>query len=443
MKKIMKLFVISAMFALMIGCSDDDNDSPDTGDQANGGNGGETGSNGADTGGNGASEQRSGISMGFKDTGDTEPEYVLTKEDISQGSVNATGAGDEQIGWNFFYRVGKTLFVTGYQNFEAKAYRVNDAGDVEQISTFFYDWPLEAFGSVGDDTLIASDQPRDGTHTTRKLYTVDATTGLITAKTDYSIFDDDTGTPGEGSVGWATALEVRGSELFIPFQKLDDGGNFFTPDADMAYVAIYDYPLAQGASPKAIISDDRTSNIGVNGSSTGLIEAEGGDLYSFSCGSLSAGFSPASTKPSGILRIKGGESEFDAEYFFNIEEATNGGKLFWFDYVGDNKAIGRLITDETNNYAWSAYTKDPESNAFTQKLVIIDLANQTVTDVAGIPLHHKRYTSNVDVMDGKVYVSIETEEVNNVYEVDIATATATQGAVIEGKTIKGFYNLHD
>ena len=78
---------------------------------------------------------------------------------------------------------------------------------------------------------------------------------------------------------------------------------------------------------------------------------------------------------------------------------------------------------------------------FNQRLVIIDLANQTVTDVANVPLHAKRYSSPVFVENGKVYVSIETATDAYVYQVDIASATGTKGAKIIGKTIKGFYKL--
>lgn len=392
-----------------------------------------------------------GVSAALKTTGGEEPEYIITQDNLSQGSVSAQGAGDEQLGWNFYYAVGNTLFVSGYQNYETLSYTVDENGDVSKLATFFFDWPLEAFGAVGEHTLLASDQPRDGSHTSRKLYTVDAATGLITEKTDYTIHDEDTGTPGEGTVAWATALKVRGEELYIPFHKLDDQGWYTTPDPDTAYVAIYDYPLESGAAPKTIISDDRTSNIGVNGGTTGLIEADSGDLYSFSNGSLAYGFSPASTKPSGILRIKSGETEFDADYFFNVEQATNGGKIAEFHYVGDNKALARIATDETNAFAWSAYYKeDPDwltaasnYNYYNQKLVLIDLVNQTITDVANVPLHQKRYTSPVEVMDGKAYVSIETADDAYVYEVDIATATGTKGAKVEGKTVKGFFDLYN
>ena len=105
-------------------------------------------------------------------------------------------------------------------------------------------------------------------------------------------------------------------------------------------------------------------------------------------------------KPSGILKIADGTTDFDQNYFFDIETAT-GGKLFWMDYIGNNKAIGRILTDD-NGGPWAAYGRD----VFNQKLVIIDLVSQTVTDIAGVPAHANRYTSPVFIENGYAYVSV-------------------------------------
>jgi len=377
------------------------------------------------------------FTFAFKTTGDEEPEYLVTQDSITTDALTADDKGIEQQGWNYFFPVGNTLFTVGYQNNEATSYKVNANNEVAKLSSFEFSNTLEMFGSVDDKVLLATDAPRDGNHTKRTLYSVDAETGLVTSKVSYSIHDVDTGTKGEGTVGYPTALIQRGDLLFISFHKMDDAGSWGTPEADSAFVAIYDYPLTEGATPKAIIADDRTSNIGVNGN-IGLIKTDSGDVYSMSNGSAAAGFSPASTKPSAILRINNNEEVFDANYFFDIEAATDGGKIFWFDYVGDNKAIARIITDDTEAAVWGAYTK----NQINHKLVIIDLVAQTVTDIDGVPLHHKRWTSPVEIMDGKVSVSVETADSAFVYEVDIDSATATKGVEIKGKTIKGFYDLY-
>ncbi len=378
------------------------------------------------------------FTFAFKTTGDQEAEYLVTQESITTEALTADGKGIEQQGWNFFYPVGNTLFIAGYEHNQATSYKVNADNVVAKLASFEFTNTIEMFGSVDDKILLATDAPRDGNHTKRTLYSVDAETGSVTSKVTYSIHDLDTGTPGEGTVGYPMGLVVRGDSLFIPFHKMDDLGYWGTPDANKAYVAIYDYPLVEGATPKSIITDDRTSNIGVNGSTTGMIQTEGGDLYTMSNGSTAVGFSPASTKPSGILRINKDETEFDANYFFDIEKATDGGKIFIFDYIGDNKALAHIITDDTDAAGWAAFTKE----LITQKLVIIDLVAQTITDVTDVPLHSKRYSSPIEIMDGKVYLGIETGAEAFVYVVDINSATATKGVEIKGKTIKGFYDLY-
>lgn len=383
-------------------------------------------------------EEPGPFTFAIKTTGDSEPEYLVTQDSLSIDALTADSIGFEQQGWNYFYPVGNTLFISGYTNMEATSYKVNDNNEVAKLASFEFEDALEMFGSVDDKILLASDEPRTGNHTQRVLYTVDADTGLVTSKVNYRIHDVDTGTPGEGTVGYATGLVVRDNLLYVPFHKLDDAGYFSTPSPDTADIAIFDYPLTDDAEPKKIISDNRTSHVGVNGTTTSLIKTDSGNMYTMSNGSVAAGFSPASTKPSAILRINKDETEFDANYFFNIEEATDGGKIFWFNYIGGDKAIARIITDDIDAAPWSAYSKD----LITQKLVIIDLVSQTITDVADVPLHSKRYSSPIEVMNGKVYVSIETATDAFVYEIDIDSATATKGVEIKGKTIKGFYDLY-
>lgn len=376
------------------------------------------------------------ITYAFKSTGEGEPEYIVSQTELLTEELNADNRGIEQQGWNFFYQVNNTLFLTGYENKETVSYSMQN-DEVKELGRFTFNNTLEMFGTVNGDTLIATDNSRTGGHSKHTMYVVSSESGHIIQQSQYSIFNHDTGTPGEGSVAWATALIERNGELFVPFQKMDDGGNWTTPDPDRAYVAVFDYPLTDGATPKKIIADDRTSNIGVNGFVTSMIKTETSDLYTMSNGSAAAGFTPASTKPSGILKINANENDFDANYFFNIETATNGGKIFWFDYIGDNKALARIHVDQEGTSLWSAYSKE----LMKEKLYLIDLVSEVATEVVGVPLHQKRYTTPLEIIEGKVYLSIETKDDAHVYEIDVASGTATKGAPIKGKTIKGFFDL--
>ncbi|MEM0577527.1 DUF4374 domain-containing protein [Flavobacterium polysaccharolyticum] len=379
-------------------------------------------------------QKSSGISMSLITSGAAGTEYIVSKEDVMSGEISAQGTGIEQTGWRFYYPVGKTLFASGFSaDNQCAGYAANNEGVIQLKGQFIFENSLEMFGKSDDNkTLLAMEIPRVG-FANRRLHFINVDNVSVQKIVGTKIFSDEA----NKQVAWPTALEVRSDKLFIPYHVLDSEGNFSTLDANKAYVAVYSYPNV-GTTPEKIISDDRTSNIGVNGGTTGLIETESGDLYSFSCGTVSAGFSTASTKPSGILKIKAQTTEFDKDYFFNIETATNGGKIFWFDYIGGNKALARILKADTN-IPWDAFSRS--QTAFNQKLVIIDLVAKTVTDVANVPLHAKRYTSPVFIQDGKVYESIETETEAYVYQIDIATATGKKGAKIVGQSIKGFYKL--
>jgi hypothetical protein len=385
--------------------------------------------------------EQTDITLSFVNSDEASTEYVLSKKDLMEGSISAQGAGYEQAGWNFYYPVGNTLFVSGYTEFSTTSYAINADGNFSELNTFLFDSSFNTFGNVDNTTLLATNSYWYQ-HDDMVMYSADAVSGRATSKTNYTIYNDSTGTAGEGSVPWPTALVVRDSLLYIPYIKFDDAGKNTTPDNNTAYVAIFDYPLviADGsthAEPKKIITDPRTSNIGTHGSTTGLITTDNGDLYGYSAGSVASGHYPAATNPSGILRIAKGATEFDANYFFNIEEATNGQEIFWFDSIGGNKALARIFTPTDAQTPWAAYSTP------ILKLVIIDLAEKTITEIDGIPLHTKQTTSSIEVMDGKVYVSATTADDSYIYQIDIATATAVKGAKVEGAAIKGFHDLYN
>jgi len=383
----------------------------------------------------------SGYTLALKTTGGDETEFIVNTDDLMSGEISAMDNGIELETWRFFYPVGNTLFTTGYSlDKQCVAFADNGEGLIEQKGGFVFENSLEMFGHSNDEqTFLAMETPRGTGYTKAKLHFIDVTTGYVTKIKATTIFEKKHAGEDaiEGQVAWPTALQVRDDKLFIPYNVLDAKGYYTTPDPDKAYIAVYDYPQV-GGEPIKIIEDDRTSNIGVNGVTTGLIKTDNGDLYSFSCGAVNAGFTPASTKPSGILKINAGETEFDNDYFLNIEDITEGGKIFWFDYVGGNKAIARILTED-NGVSWDAYSRS--ETAFNQKLVIIDLAAQTVTDVTNVPLHAKRYSSPVFVEDGKVYESIETATDVYIYQIDIETAVGVKGAKVIGKTVKGISKL--
>ncbi len=395
------------------------------------------------------------------DRTNVKPNYLITQGNLmdSAGTISTQGQGIEISDYSYFYTVNNTSF--SITRSSVKAYGEED-GEIKEINEAIVgDVTWATFGNVNNEKMIAIDSNWAGL-LDHSLYTFNAETGKSEGSVSLNILADNS----QGAA-WPTALVVNGDKLYVPYIKLYYGDTVITPDSDAGHVAVFDYPVTDGATPINTISTDSVSNLGTHGATTGLIKTDGGDLYGYTNGEISGGFNPASTKPSSIVRIKNGESAFDASYDFNIEDVTNGGKIFWFSYLSENKAIARIVerrdmlVDHDQNpdtaeiqlddildaTAWEDYYTNYDAafaeNAFRQKLVIIDLEAKTITDVAGVPSHAARLVPDTEIIDGKFYTSIFTNDGSAIYQVDIATATAVKGASIEGYTIRGFQDLYN
>ncbi|GAA4275777.1 hypothetical protein GCM10022259_05010 [Aquimarina mytili] len=372
-------------------------------------------------------------------------DYILelpSLESLTIGEISVEGQGKPLKGWRFFHSAGNTVFTAGYADDDkCISYQLDENGVLKEKTNFEFQSTLDNYAAIDDNTLIAVElsasvtDPAATSIPDRSFYIINAETGLVekieTHPVDSSLGD---GTASNlPYMPWVTGMTLRDGKLFVSYHKLLPDGTFTNVGADKANVAVFKYPEFE---LEKIIEDTRTSPIGVNGHSTGIEQTENGDIYSFSPSALSAGFTTA-VKPSGILRIKSGATEFDPDYFFNIEEAANGGKLFWMDYVGNGKAIARIIIDDTNGAGeWGAFFK---KDVF--KLVVIDLNTKTVTDVSGVPVHGHRYTAPMFVENGKAYISCSTDTETHIYIVDSETATATKGAKVLGLGLKGIFKV--
>lgn len=377
-------------------------------------------------------------------------DYVLelpSIESLSKGEINVKGQGIPLKGWRFFYGSEKNVFTSGYVSENVcytYGFGVNNV--LLPKNNFSFQSSLDNFALV-EDKLIAVELNYGGLDVNKtdlpdkRFHIINAHTGVLEKIVEHPIdIDQGDRTPeNPGYTPWVTGMVYRNGKLFVSYHKWSGSGNYTTPDTDRAYVAVFKYPEFE---LEKIIYDERTSPIGVNGHSTGIESTENGDIYSYSSSSLRSGFTSV-TKPSGILRINKGEIEFDKDYFFNVETATNGGKLFWMDYIGNGKALGRIVVNKAPITGWDVFTE--QGSNF--KLVVIDLNAKTVTDVQGIPVHANRYTSPLFVEDGIAYLSARvgekeaTDAETHVYVVNVETAKATKGAKVEGLALKGIFRI--
>lgn len=151
-----------------------------------------------------------------------------------------------------------------------------------------------------------------------------------------------------------------------------------------------------------------------------LGKADNGDVYVFS-----GHFEKNSTKPAGALLIKKDATDFDKDYFFNIDALSGGHPFRSVFHITGAKFLIEFYND-----------KNIETNSPAAKYAIVDAAAKTLTWVTGLP-EPANITSTVGVIamgyKGKCYLPVA--EKNNdaaIYVIDPSTAQAKKGLVVKG-----------
>jgi len=204
--------------------------------------------------------------------------------------------------------------------------------------------------------------------------------------------------------------------------------NNFTPVNDYAYVAVID--LTSNEVEK-VIEDQRTGMLfGGPSSNTGMLKTENGDIYIQAKGTSDNG----GNAPSGILRIKNGTTEFDTDYFFNLNTAT--GNICYGIYQVNGKAFTAKVEDETD--FWEYQTGNPQFKYYEINLE----SKASVGAVPGLPTTYgTRNMSITQLNDNEAALTIATNEENALYKLDTDTNTPVKIFNSTGGYISGFKNL--
>ncbi|MFN8416379.1 MAG: DUF4374 domain-containing protein [Cytophagaceae bacterium] len=350
-------------------------------------------------------------------------DYVMAAPSLDGGSISTTGNGIEQDGYRYFVFHKNKAFslLYGQGNPGAvTAYKLNADGAVEQHSNLQTE-SVHVFGTADDDIVLIK-VPRSATDSIASIYRVNADNPSIVAT---HTIDLNT-LAGNGERAYFTGAFQVGHKLFVPYMciKAKTGQVFHTNFTDSTWIAVFSYP---GLELEKVIKDNRTSYIGYYFAQNGVQEIENGDVYAFSNAVISGTGVVASTKPSAVVRIPSGTTEFDS-YFWNIETASGGHHLYREDYIGNGKFLLQMYTDENS----TSSTKN--------KYAIADVVNKQFTWVTGLPaasdiLHISRLPH---VASDKQTVSVGITTAADgpyVYRINASTAVATRGLKVEAGVI--------
>lgn len=354
-------------------------------------------------------------------------DYLLTADDVSQGSITTTGNGVEQDGTYRYYITAQNNFFSllyGQGNPGAvTTYNLNSEGKLVKKSDFQAE-TVHVFAAINKDILTVK-VPRSGA-SIASMYKIDAEKSLITgeAQQDTKVLAKN----GERAFfTWATQV---GDKVYMPYMSIKGDGvdNFGTVNPDSTWVAVYNYPELK---LEKVIKDNRTSYLGAY-FTNGLYQDEQGDAYGFSSAAATSNGKLTSTKPSAVVKIKKGTTEFDQSYFFNVQEKSGGYKIASSVYISNGKVLLQMYGNAGTNTG-------------SAKLAVADVYNQTFTWVTNAPevitfTTVNRY--NVVTEDGKsAIVGINTPDGNWIYTINGTTAVATKGMKVEGGQITAIQKL--
>ena len=357
-------------------------------------------------------------------------DYVLQSESLSEGTITTKGAGIEQDGYRYYAfnnnKVFSLLYGQGNPG-DITVYKLDSEGTLQHEATV--NTPsVQVFGKYNKE-LILIKTPRSG----------DENAEILRINTDDPQIADTkyvnvVELAGNGERAHFTGVFQIGNKLYAPYYCIKGitGEVFHSNYSDSTWVAVFSYP---DLKLEKVIKDNRTGYIGYYYAQCGLQQVESGDVYAFSTATLGGDGVVASTKPSAAIRIKKNQTEFDQDYFFNIQEKSGGYHLYDARYINNNKFVLRMY---------------PEANSTTfsngLKFAIVDVVDQSFTWVTGMPDPDKitligrlPYVSE----DGKsMSWGITTkDEKPHVYTIDIATATGQKGLKVEAGSITALGKL--
>ncbi|HEY1194669.1 DUF4374 domain-containing protein [Flavobacterium sp.] len=354
-------------------------------------------------------------------------DYLLTADDVTTGTVSTIGNGIEQDGTYRYYITAENNFFSllyGQGNPGAvTTYNLTAEGKLQKKSDFQAE-TVHVFAAVNKDILTVK-VPRSGATSVAMMYKIDAAKSLITGEAQ----QDTKKLAGNGERAFFTWATQVGDKVFMPYMSIKGDGldNFGTANPDSTWVAVYNYPELK---LEKVIKDNRTSYLGAY-FTNGLFQDENGDAYGFSGAIATSNAVMTSTKPSAVVKIKKGTTEFDKSYFFNVQEKSGGYKISSTTYISKGKFLLLMYGNVGKNNG-------------AVKMAIADVYNQTFTWVTNAPETLTSVTSryNITTEDGNsAVVGVNTPEGSWIYTVNGTTAVATRGLKVEGGQITAIQKL--
>lgn len=401
--------------------------------------------------------------------------YLVTVPGLESGDVSITANGYETPSgtqWVFYgdqylyrlqYNQGSAGVTTSY-------YRNSDGQVTARPKEYTINNRFTTFGIFGKYIITAAPVNTDRADAAGNLQKGLALTFLdVEAETTRSKVIDSENFLGNGEyVNFAGVLEANGKlyTAVIPMGlstygsaydggrwvrypdlvKTEDGGSNsssykkgelqWTQYPDEAWIAIFDDENFE--NPRLIRTDKISYACGRNRSQyyQTTWAADNGDVYVFSpsYSKIMDDARQQTTLPAGVVRIKSGASDFDPDYYFNIEEAAGGQSFLRCWHITADYFLLQMYTQGINSKAQGA-----------TRLAIYKGEDKSFRYVTGLPSPDviSSFGTTPYSEGGMVYVSVSVTDGAQpaIYKIDPATATATKGLTVHAESVNAVGKL--
>ncbi|MCU0469221.1 MAG: DUF4374 domain-containing protein [Arcicella sp.] len=360
-----------------------------------------------------------GINYAMMVTGGTFPDettYFMGSKDFPTGSVG-TSTAKELASSGIMYKYGKFCYITTFgAPATLRKYSFDAAGKPVEVSSFIVQG-LKTFGAVDFVSETEAYAASNGFGGVPKLVRFNPSTMQITSTIDLKPVQKSNATQ-----VFYLGLTHRDNYLFM-------GCNYqkgFSNLADSVYVAVIN--KTSGLVEK-VIADGRCGMIWNAGSASGfsgnsLVIDENNDIYVHGTGN-------GAKVPSGVVRIRNGQTTFDTSYFLDLTKAT-GKDCTGLLYYGNGKAL-------------TCRSEDPDSYPFdadqpSYKYYRIDLTAKTSQGELSTTIP-KVFAANAFISkwdNNTAYFGVATGKSNSVFSLNIANATVKKEFDFSSGACNGF-----
>lgn len=421
----------------------------------------------ASSNGNGGNGEFTGSKYVIAGTS-SEATYLLTADNLNEGEVSLVGNGmevDNASYWVFYKE--KFAYRLVYNQGNAgitTSYRLDEDGDlVERNILHEIQNRFTTIGTVGHQIVTAASGATDqkdanGNPKYGITFTmIDAEKQTLRTKTvngenllgtgEYSTVSGIVESNGkiytaicpEGVSVWG--VQNNGHLLSDEAKAIinDEGGISGAINPNQVYVAVYNNTDFENPT---IITDNRLSYATSRYRSqyySNIAPDSDGNIYVFS-NSYSTTLTgiQQTDRPSGVLRIKAGTSEFDKDYYVNLEDASVADRAMYkvWHITGDYFLL-QMYKDKTQDKSWTVNT---------HRLGIFKAGEGEFTWVSGLPEADEinSFSRDTFIDNGVAYIAVTPITAGAkpaLYAINPTTAVATPGLVVTADGVSALGKL--